>query len=68
MLAPVKFDGEMVDLVASPIRLSDTPVVAPTEIPTLGAHTNIMMAEVLGYSVGKIAELRAAGAFGKEKV
>ena len=67
MLAPVKFDGEIVDLVASPIRLSETPVVAPTEIPTLGAHTDLMMAEVLGYTADKIAELRSVGAFGKPK-
>jgi formyl-CoA transferase len=67
MLAPVKFDGEMVDLVASPIRLSNTPVVAPTEIPALGAHTDEMLASVLEYDVTRIAELRSAGAFGKTK-
>ena len=68
MLTPVKFDGELVDLVASTIRLSDTPVVTPTEIPALGAHTDTMMAEVLGYSTDKIEKLRLAGAFGDTKI
>ena len=67
MLAPVQFDGEPVDLVASPIRLSETPVVTPTEIPALGAHTDAMMTDVLGYVPEQISKLRQASAFGKVK-
>ena len=32
--------------------------------PTVGQHTDDVMADVLGLDEGRIAELRAAGAFG----
>ncbi len=65
MLAPVGFDGETVQLVASPLKFSETPVVRPTEVPRLGQHTAEILAGVLSYSDEKVADLRSAGAFGK---
>jgi crotonobetainyl-CoA:carnitine CoA-transferase CaiB-like acyl-CoA transferase len=65
MLAPVIYDGVAVDLVASPIKMSDTPVVTPTAIPNLGEHTDTILSEVLGLDAGRIETLKAAGAFGK---
>ncbi|MGZ0189602.1 MAG: CaiB/BaiF CoA transferase family protein, partial [Alphaproteobacteria bacterium] len=65
MLAPVIYDGVAVDLVASPIKLSDTPVVTPTAIPNLGEHTDTILSEVLGLDAARIETLKAAGAFGK---
>ena len=51
-----------VTVVKSPVRLSrnsGTPVVSP---PKLGADTNKVLADVLGYSPAKLDELRDAGA------
>ncbi|MGE0715617.1 MAG: CaiB/BaiF CoA transferase family protein [Alphaproteobacteria bacterium] len=50
------------DIVASPLRLSDTPVVVPTPPPTLGQHTDQVLRDVLGYPADRIAALRAEGA------
>ena len=36
----------------------------PTKAPTVGQHTDQVMDGVLGYDADRIAELRAAGAFG----
>jgi formyl-CoA transferase len=50
-----------VPLVASPMRLSATPIHRYLAPPTLGQHTDEILAEV-GYDSAAIAELRAAGA------
>ena len=50
-----------VPLVASPLRLSATPVDHYTAPPTLGQHTDEVLAE-LGYDASAIATLRAVGA------
>lgn len=50
------------DIVASALRLSDTPVVPPRAPPTLGQHTNEVLSSVLGYDPARIAQLRADGA------
>jgi crotonobetainyl-CoA:carnitine CoA-transferase CaiB-like acyl-CoA transferase len=47
-------------LVASPIRLSGTPLPPPTAPPTLGQHTGEVLAE-LGLSAAEVAALRDAG-------
>lgn len=47
--------------VASPLRLSDTPVVYHSAPPLLGQHTNALLQRVLGMSEGQIAALREAG-------
>lgn len=48
-------------LVASPIRLSGTPVAPGTAPPTLGQHTHEVLAEVLGLDQESLASLREAG-------
>lgn len=48
-------------LVASPIRLSGTPVAPGTAPPTLGQHTHEVLAEVLGLDQASLASLREAG-------
>ena len=49
--------------VATPLRLGDEP--APVaRAPLRGEHTEAVLAELCGYGAERIAELRAAGAFG----
>jgi crotonobetainyl-CoA:carnitine CoA-transferase CaiB-like acyl-CoA transferase len=52
-------------LVASPIKLSETPVRGPRSggkpPPLLGQHTDGVLLGLLGYGPAKVAELRAAG-------
>ena len=51
-------------LIASPLKLSGTPVEYRHHPPLLGQHTDEVLREVLGYDDVKIGELRAAGAIG----
>jgi len=53
-----------VPLVASPLRLSATPVGEPLAPPTLGQHTDEVLAEVLGLDTAARAALRADGITG----
>ncbi|AYC30984.1 CoA transferase [Pseudomonas cavernae] len=46
--------------VASPIRLSATPVEYRNAAPLLGAHTEAVLQRLLGLDAGRIAALRAA--------
>ncbi len=55
--------GGMVQPMPAP-RYSVTATAAPTPQPAPGADTEALLAE-LGYSAGRVAELRAAGAFGR---
>lgn len=50
-----------VPLVASPIRLSDTPVTYRHAPPQLGQHTDAVLRDVLGLAPGDIAALRRHG-------
>ena len=50
-----------VPTVASPIRYSGTPLVHDTAPPTLGQHTDAVLAESLGLSEADIAVLRDSG-------
>src|SRR5690606_26907927 len=51
--------GGTVPQVASPIRLSETPVEYRHAPPLLGEHTERVLGEVLGLDAARIAELRA---------
>jgi crotonobetainyl-CoA:carnitine CoA-transferase CaiB-like acyl-CoA transferase len=51
--------GVMVPSVASPIRLSGTPVCYGHSAPTLGEHSDEVLTQRLGLSAERIAELRA---------
>ncbi len=51
-------------LIASPLKLSGTPVEYRHHPPLLGQHTDEVLREVLGYDDEKIDELRNAGAIG----
>jgi crotonobetainyl-CoA:carnitine CoA-transferase CaiB-like acyl-CoA transferase len=53
-----------VKLIASPLRLSETPVEYRHHPPLLGEHTDEVLAEKLGLDKAAVAELRAAGAIG----
>lgn len=53
-----------VKMVGPPIRLSETPGDVRRPSPTLGQHTDEILAEVLGLDASGIAALRASGAMG----
>lgn len=48
-------------VVRSPVRLSDAPEVRAATVPRLGQHTEEVLSGILGYSSGKIEELRQQG-------
>lgn len=50
-----------VQLVNSPMKLSETPPVVRLAPPILGQHTEEILSEHLGYGVDKIADLQASG-------
>jgi crotonobetainyl-CoA:carnitine CoA-transferase CaiB-like acyl-CoA transferase len=50
--------GGPINLVASPLKLSRTPVRHDHPPPLLGEHTDAVLAEVLGYGPADIARLR----------
>jgi crotonobetainyl-CoA:carnitine CoA-transferase CaiB-like acyl-CoA transferase len=49
-------------VVGTPFKLSATPASVRTAPPTLGQHTEAVLAHDLGLDAGQIAKLRAAGA------
>jgi len=48
-----------VKLVASPMKLSATPVTYPSAPPLLGQHTQTVLTDVLGYGAQQLDELKA---------
>jgi crotonobetainyl-CoA:carnitine CoA-transferase CaiB-like acyl-CoA transferase len=52
------------DQVPMPIKVVGEELPLPTKAPEAGQHTDEVLRSVLGYSDERIAELRAAGAFG----
>ena len=54
--------GGQVPFIASPLRLSETPVGYRRPPPTLGQHTDEVLRDVLGLADDEIAGLRDAGA------
>jgi crotonobetainyl-CoA:carnitine CoA-transferase CaiB-like acyl-CoA transferase len=54
--------ADTVDLVASPIKMSATPVRNDRPPPLLGEHTDEVLAEWLGADAARLAQLRGCGA------
>ena len=50
-----------IDLIASPMRFSETPARQDTPPPTLGQHTDEVLRELLGMSAEQITKLRHDG-------
>lgn len=57
----VRSDGVRIPGVASPLRLTGTPVTYDQPPPALGEHTNEVLGGILGKSADEIAALKAAG-------
>jgi len=57
----LRADGLKVPLVASPIRMSATPVEYRQAPPVLGEHTTAILRELLGKAEEEIAALQAGG-------
>jgi len=47
-----------------PVKVAGMEQTAPTMAPTVGQHTDEVMADVLGHDASTIAEMRESGAFG----
>ena len=50
-----------IDMVANPLRFSETPIETYATPPALGQHTEEILTELAGYSAEKIARLRQQG-------
>jgi len=48
-------------LLASPLKLSETPVRTDLPPPLLGQHTDEVLTQVLGYSAAQLAQMRGQG-------
>lgn len=55
-------NGERVRMPGNPIKLSDAGTPDYTAPPALGAHTDAVLADLLGYGPERLAALRAQGA------
>ena len=55
------------DQLPTPIHVLDHEQPIPDRAPTVGQHTDSVLAEILGYDSDQISELRAAGVFGTAK-
>jgi crotonobetainyl-CoA:carnitine CoA-transferase CaiB-like acyl-CoA transferase len=53
-----------ISMVASPLKLQETPVARPVAPPLLGQHTGDVLANRLGLDSTRIDELREAGVIG----
>ena len=51
----------MVDLIGSPLKMSETPVSYRQGPPLLGQHTNEVLQELLGLDKDALDKLRAKG-------
>ncbi len=59
MAHPALPEGTRMQLIANPVRLSETPVHYRHPPPTLGAHTDSVLGGILGLDGAEIARLRA---------
>jgi crotonobetainyl-CoA:carnitine CoA-transferase CaiB-like acyl-CoA transferase len=53
--------GQMVKVIANPVRLSGTPAEYRLPPPTLGQHTDEVLRETLGIGDPELADLRSKG-------
>jgi crotonobetainyl-CoA:carnitine CoA-transferase CaiB-like acyl-CoA transferase len=53
-----------IPVVASPIRMSETPVAYRHAPPMLGQHTHEVLSEVLGMTEDTLNDLKQQGVFG----
>lgn len=60
--APVATDGALLQGVASPLKLSQTPPIAPKAAPELGADTFAVLSQLLNPNDFDVTALEAAGA------
>ena len=51
-------DGDLIDTVASPINMSETPLIYKSASPELSEHSDKILKNNLGYSIKKISELK----------
>ncbi len=59
MAHPATADG--IDVIANPVRLSETPADYRLPPPLLGQHTDEVLSERLGFDAAKLAALRKSG-------
>jgi crotonobetainyl-CoA:carnitine CoA-transferase CaiB-like acyl-CoA transferase len=59
--------GHGAEMMPYPVKFATGPLPEPTRAPTVGEHSDAVLRRVLGYDDGKLAALRAAGAFGETK-
>src|SRR5215471_9807189 len=52
------------DMLPFPVMLVGESLPAPAKAPTVGQHTDAVLARVLGYDAARIAKLRGSGALG----
>jgi crotonobetainyl-CoA:carnitine CoA-transferase CaiB-like acyl-CoA transferase len=52
------------DEMPTPLKLLGEQLPVPTRAPTVGLHTDVVLADVLGYDDAQVEALRAAGALG----
>ena len=63
MLEGAREDGGEVPNIASPLRLSQTPVADPVPAPRLDADRDTVLRNLLGYDDKRIAQAADRGAF-----
>jgi crotonobetainyl-CoA:carnitine CoA-transferase CaiB-like acyl-CoA transferase len=55
------------DMLSFPVKFVGQELPVPSKAPTPGQHNDEVLAEVLGYDAGEIAQLRSDGALGKDR-
>jgi len=58
MLTQTQIDGEVITMLASPLKITSQPLAVKHPPPKLGQHTHEILAEVLGYSGEQVNDLR----------
>ncbi len=55
------------DMLSFPVHFVGQELPVPSRAPTVGEHSDEVLANVLGYDAARIAAVRDAGALGKKK-